>query len=180
MVNKKIENRPLAEYLNLNYPVTIYSAPEGGFVAEIEELAGCITEGETLEEAYKRIEDVKKGWMEIAYEDGADIPLPRTDVRYSGKFVVRIPKSLHRQLAEQAQREGISLNQYVESLLSSKATVQDIKNIIQESFEREAEEATAEIIAWGSYPWPRRSKPMEAPVFVGHSLHLRLTENLAV
>lgn len=127
------EARPLEYYLELNYPITVYRAEEGGYVAEIEDLPGCITEGETLEEALQRIEDVRNAWMETAYEDGIEIPLPRTDEEYSGKFMIRIPKYLHRRLAEQAKREGVSLNQLVGSILSSGASVQDaVGNITAE------------------------------------------------
>lgn len=50
-----------------------------------------------------------------------DIPLPSSDNSYSGKLLVRMPKSLHRRLAETAEREGVSLNQYIVSLLSAVA-----------------------------------------------------------
>jgi antitoxin HicB len=122
------EIKPIEYYLEAVYPVTIYPAPEGGYVAEIEDLPGCITEGETLEEVFQRIEDTRRAWIEIQYEDGAEIPLPRTEQQYSGKFLVRIPKGLHRQLAEQAKREGVSLNQYVEAMLAEKATLKNVSD----------------------------------------------------
>jgi antitoxin HicB len=118
-MNRSKERKPVGYYLEAEYPVTVYAAPEGGYVAEIEDLPGCLTEGETLDEVFERIEDARRAWIEVTYEDGADIPLPRTDREYSGKFVVRIAKSLHRRLAEQADREGISLNQHVEGILSA-------------------------------------------------------------
>lgn len=120
------EIKPIEYYIDLNYPITIYRAEEGGYVAELEDLPGCITEGETLEEVTQRIEDVRNAWIQIAYEDGIEIPLPRTDEEYSGKFIVRIPKYLHRRLAEKAIREGVSLNQYVESILSAGVSTQNI------------------------------------------------------
>ena len=118
MSTKAIERKPLEYYLNLKYPVTIHAAPEGGFVAEIEDLPGCLAQGETLEEAYNEIEIARKLWLETTYEDGQDIPLPRDNREYSGKFIVRVPKSLHRKLNLLAEREGTSLNQYVVSELS--------------------------------------------------------------
>lgn len=113
------ESKPLEYYLELNYPITLYRAEEGGFVAEIEDLNGCLTQGETIEEATENIEEARKLWIKAAYEDGVEIPAPRTDEEYSGRFLVRIPKSLHRRLAEQARYEGVSLNQYVENILSA-------------------------------------------------------------
>ncbi|MFC2020598.1 toxin-antitoxin system HicB family antitoxin [Chloroflexota bacterium] len=123
MLKKNSEVKPVEYYLDLDYPVTSYKAPEGGFVMEIEDLPGCLSEGETLIEAYDRIEDVKRDWIEIAYEDGQEIPLPRTENEYSGKFMVRIAKYLHRDLADLALKEGVSLNQMVQTLLSSAISV---------------------------------------------------------
>jgi len=118
MNTKNIERKPLKYYMELKYPVTIHIAPEGGFVAEIEDLPGCLAQGETLVEAYEEIEIARKLWLETTYEDGQDIPLPRDDREYSGKFIVRVPKSLHRKLDSLADKEGTSLNQYVVSQLS--------------------------------------------------------------
>jgi len=113
------ERRELEYYLNLRYPVTVHPDPEGGFVAEIEELPGCMTQAETLDEIFKAIEDARQLWIETAYNEGQDIPLPRDMEKYPGKFLVRIPQWLHRNLARAAKREGISLNQYVTSLLAA-------------------------------------------------------------
>ena len=105
-------------YLNLRYPVTIHADPDGGFVAEIEELPGCMTQGETLVEVFEAIEDARRGWIQVAHEDGQDIPLPRDMKEYSGRFLIRVPKSLHRDLAHAAKQDGVSLNQYVISSLA--------------------------------------------------------------
>ena len=118
MKTKTVDRKPLEFYLNLKYPITIHKAPEGGFVAEIEDLPGCLAQGETLEETYEESEIARKLWVETTYEDVQDIPLPRNDRSYSGKFIVRIPKSLHRKLDLLAEREGVSLNQYIVSTLS--------------------------------------------------------------
>jgi len=104
-------------YLDLHYPVTIHADPDGGFVAEIEELPGCMTQVETLPAVFEAIEDARRGWIQVAYENGQDIPLPRGVEEYSGKILIRIPKNLHRTLARVAKQEGVSLNQYITSLL---------------------------------------------------------------
>lgn len=113
-----IKRNPLDFYLSLKYPVTIHAASEGGYVAEIEDLPGCLAQGETLDEVYELIEIARRMWLESAYEDGLDISLPRTERQYSGKFNVRIPRSLHRKLDLLAEREGVSLNQFLVSTLS--------------------------------------------------------------
>ncbi|OIN88237.1 MAG: hypothetical protein AUJ21_11230 [Anaerolineae bacterium CG1_02_58_13] len=64
------------------------------------------------------IKDAMAGWLEISLEDGNPIPEPAPDEDYSGKFVVRLPRSLHRQLVETAEREGVSLNQFVNVALA--------------------------------------------------------------
>jgi predicted RNase H-like HicB family nuclease len=104
--------------LNLQYPVTLYPDPEGGYVAQIKDLPGCLTQGETLDEPIANINEGQELWIETAYEAGDDIPLPSTDDTYSGKLLLRMPKSLHRRLAEEAGRENVSLNQYIVSVLS--------------------------------------------------------------
>jgi antitoxin HicB len=113
------ERKEIKFYLNLCYPITMHSDPDGGYVAEIEELPGCMTQAETLDEAFKAIEDARQLWIKTAYEEGQDIPLPRDMEEYSGKFIVRIPRSLHRNLVRAAKREGVSLNQYIASLLAA-------------------------------------------------------------
>ena len=115
------ERKDLKFYLNLRYPITIHPDPDGGYVAEIEELPGCMTQAETLDEAFKAMEDARQLWIKTAYEEGQDIPLPRDMEEYSGKFIVRIPRSLHRNLVRAARREGVSLNQYVANLLAAGA-----------------------------------------------------------
>lgn len=53
-----------------------------------------------------------KVWLETKLENGFDVPLPVGYDNFSGKFIVRIPKSLHYRLSVEAQQEGVSLNQY--------------------------------------------------------------------
>jgi len=80
--------------------------------AEIAELPGCMTQGDSAAEAVEMIQDAMAGWIEIALEDGKPVPEPRSMDTYSGKFVLRVPHSLHRDLVRAAEREGVSLNQF--------------------------------------------------------------------
>ena len=146
------EVKPIEFYLGLNYPITIYRDEEGGFVAEIEDLPGCITEGETLEEVNKRIGDALEGWIHAAYEDDIEIPLPRTDEEYSGKFMVRMPKYLHRRLVEKAKREGASLNQYVESILSAGVATQNVIDEIKTELNKISKQIDVRRAFTVSYP----------------------------
>ncbi len=91
---------------------------EGGFVVSFPELPGCISCGGTIESAVENALDAKKAWLEAAIEDGIEIQEPDSLENYSGQFKLRIPRSLHRSLAEHSKREGISMNQYCVYLLS--------------------------------------------------------------
>ena len=121
------ERKLLEYYLSLKYPVTFEAAPEGGYFVQIEDLPGCYSQGETIEEAMEMIEEARQLWLETAYEDGLDIPLPRGEREYSGKFNVRFPKSLHRRLDQMADREGVSLNQFLVATLSREVGLEEVK-----------------------------------------------------
>ena len=119
-MNQKIElkNKSLEYYLNLRYAVSFYPDPEGGYTVLIKDIPGCMSVGETLLEAMENIEVARELWIETAYECGHEIPLPTTEIEYSGNLSLQIPKSLHLSLAEKAEREGVSLDQYILVLLS--------------------------------------------------------------
>ena len=111
--------KTLNDYLALSYRMEIIrDSDEGGFVASYPDLPGCITCGETEEEALKNALDAKKAWLEAALEENIEIPEPDSLEAYSGQFKLRLPRSLHRALAEHSQREGISMNQYWVYLLA--------------------------------------------------------------
>jgi len=90
----------------------------------------------------ENIEEARQLWIKAAYEDGVEIPIPRTDEEYSGRFLVRILKSLHRQLAEQARYEGVSLNQYVESILSAGVSTRNVIEEIKAEFDKISRQIT--------------------------------------
>ena len=75
MINA-VEARTLNYYLTLNYPITIYPDPDGGYVAQIKDLPGCLTQGETIEETIQNINKAGELWLETVYELGRKIPLP--------------------------------------------------------------------------------------------------------
>ena len=67
------------QYEKRVYPIVLHLETEGGYTVEIKELPGCITQGETLEEALEMIEDAKNAWITINLELGNPIPLPSTE-----------------------------------------------------------------------------------------------------
>lgn len=107
------------EYLSAPYKMEIVEdTHEGGYVVSYPDLPGCITCADTIEEAIAAAQDAKREWIAAALEDGIEVPQPNSLDDYSGQFKLRIPRSLHKQLAEHSKREGISMNQYCLYLLS--------------------------------------------------------------
>lgn len=118
-----VENRkPLEEYLALQYRFNVVADPDGGWAIEFPDLPGCLTQVDDPAEIGPMAEDARRSWIEAAYELGRDIPLPSyPDLEeYSGRFVVRMPRALHRSLAEQAERNAVSLNSWLIHLLSER------------------------------------------------------------
>ena len=106
--------------MKLNYKIEVIKDLNGeGYALRCPELRGCITCADTIEEGFKMIEDAKKCWIEACIEDNIQIPEPSNIEDYSGQFKLRLPKSLHKLLAEKSRQEGISMNQYCLYLLSN-------------------------------------------------------------
>lgn len=112
------QRKPLAEYLALEYPFNVIADPDGGYAILFPDLPGCYTEADTLDEIPAAVEEARTLWLETAYEQGMDIPMPSHPEECSGKILLRLPKSLHRRLLDQAAHEGVSLNQYAVSVLA--------------------------------------------------------------
>ena len=106
-------------YLNLPYRLNIVpDTEEEGYIASYPELPGCVTCAETIEEAVSLALDAKNSWLTVAYNNGDDIPEPDSLNKYSGQFKLRIPRTLHRDLAIRAREEGVSMNQYCATVLA--------------------------------------------------------------
>lgn len=102
------------DYIKLPYTRLVQEIfDESGhyFYGRILELDGCQSTGDTLEELYENLTEAMEGYLEVKLEYHLPIPVPETAEKYSGKFLVRMPKSLHQRLVIEADREGVSLNQ---------------------------------------------------------------------
>ena len=116
--------RTLEEYLALPYRIALVSDQdeEGntGWVAEVEELPGCLSQGATPDEAVNRVRAAMVEWLTVVLEEGKEIPEPRELAAsfYSGRFLLRIPRSLHAELARAADQEGVSLNHFASAALA--------------------------------------------------------------
>jgi len=109
-----------AEYLKKPYGRTVVPESDGTFRAEIIEFPGCIATGETASEALANLENVAASWLEATLARGQRIPEPIENVGFSGKLVVRLPKTLHKKAAHMAARDGISLNQFIVSSVAER------------------------------------------------------------
>ena len=118
-MEKKVKD--LDYYMNLRYEARIQKS-DTGYFAEIPDLPGCMTFCEEFDQLEEMIEDAKKAWFEMSIEDNVEIPEPKEDRDFSGKFLLRLPKSLHRKLSNQAERDGVSLNQHILNLLSEESS----------------------------------------------------------
>ena len=95
-------------------------ADGGGYLIEFPDLPGCMSDGETVEEAIANGADAVQSWINTAREVGDPVPPPSrpSDDAYSGRWNMRVPRSLHRRLAERANTEGVSLNTLAATLLA--------------------------------------------------------------
>ena len=112
----------MKEYLDRPYRIIIqHITDESGnyYLATVGEFDGCMSHGDTYIEAFENIQTAMEGWIETKLENGFTVPEPTDENQYSGKFVLRIPKTLHARLAKEAEKEGVSLNQYALYRLSS-------------------------------------------------------------
>lgn len=110
--------RPLEEYLQMEYPFNVIADPDGGYVVKFPDLPGCLTQAEDLDEIGPMVKDAFRAWMEAAYEGDLEIPLPSRPSEFSGSIRLRLPLSLHEDLADQAAQEGVSLNTWMVTLLA--------------------------------------------------------------
>ena len=112
----------------ISYPFKVFQTEidnEVFWVAKSTCLKGCIGQGANIDEALKELEENELAWIETAKQVG--IPIPEITIEniedYSGKMTLRIAPFVHMQAALYAQREGISLNQYINNAVVSQNTI---------------------------------------------------------
>ena len=90
----------------------------GGYLIEFPDIPGCISDGETHEEAIVNGRDALRCCLPTLKEFANPIPAPGTFAIASGKWRRRVPKTLHAHLVERARREGVSLNTLVAAMIA--------------------------------------------------------------
>lgn len=130
--------KDLDYYLALAYPYQVVP-DDGSFFVTYPDLPGCMTQVEDAADIPAMAQEIKELWLETSLESGMDVPEP-VSAEFSGKFVVRLPKSLHASIAHRASEEGVSLNSYVVHLLSER----NAAVAIQKQLDRIAERVPAD------------------------------------
>ena len=102
-----------ATYLKRPYTRVVVPDSDGTYRAEVLELAGCIAAGNTAAEALTALEEVARDWLTFSLERGEAIPEPLENSGYSGRIVLRLPRSLHKKISIVAERDDVSLNQII-------------------------------------------------------------------
>jgi antitoxin HicB len=118
--------KSIQQYLDLPYHVSVVrhenERGQPGWAASVEELPACTAVGGSPEEAVQRVRKAMEQWISSALARNEEIPEPRSGSSASGRLLVRMPKTLHGQLARAAEQEGVSLNQFITSALASAVT----------------------------------------------------------
>ena len=126
-IEKRDRERNMEDLLKEPYIRMIVPGESGdGYVAEVLELPGCISQGETPEEAYRNLDGAMEGWIGAALDLGRPIPEPIGDKEYSGHLPLRISSELHRLAAIHALNEGVSLNQWIAKAIATQVAKQDL------------------------------------------------------
>lgn len=114
--------KTLDEYLRMPYRMEIVPDPdEGDLLHRTLNSQAAFLPARQLRKRQRMLWMQKTQWLKAAYEDGVAINVPDSEKEYSGQFKLRMPKTLHRLLAEKSKQEGISMNQYCLFLLSRTA-----------------------------------------------------------
>lgn len=105
-----------------DYTITVKRVSlDGEFVyrATVRELPHLAEYADSHEEAYALARDAIQTLYEAAKQEGREFPIPSQDeLEFSGRVTLRMPKSLHRQLSDQADAEGVSFNHFLVTVLA--------------------------------------------------------------
>jgi predicted RNase H-like HicB family nuclease len=116
--------------------IVCWDEEDSCFIATCLEFPLLSAFGDTREEAVTEFQVVLEMAIESYQEDNLELPKPKTTASHSGQFRLRLPKSLHRVLAETAVREGVSLNTYAVSLIAENNALKTAYTIKIETLER--------------------------------------------
>jgi predicted HicB family RNase H-like nuclease len=134
MLNAEEIKKKVEYYMNLPYTMTVKRHDDQGvyYLAGFVELPDLFMVGPTEEAAIKELQIEKPEYFEECVKRGFKIPIPVESQEYSGKLNFRMPKHLHQTVAVIAEREGVSINQYLLSAVA-KAAGEDEKKVLEKA-----------------------------------------------
>lgn len=125
MTHAMKQRSSIEDYLAAPYSrIVIPDVDSGTFTSRILEFPGCVAQGDTVQAAYANLELAAESWLEAALEMGQQIPEPAAAETYSGRVLVRFPKSLHRRASEAAACDATSLNQFILAAVAERVGAQ--------------------------------------------------------
>ena len=162
------KRRTPEDYLKEPYMrMVIPDQDTGTYTAQIFEFPGCITQGDTVQDAYQRLEETALSWIEAALDSGHDIPPPASVSEFGGKIALRLPKSLHRQVALAAERDGTSLNQFIVMAVAERVGASNLYDNLTEKlehlvFQTSVKAAVGAVAVMGGFTIQRKSDNLDA------------------
>jgi antitoxin HicB len=128
-------DRAKTTYLQKPYARIVIPTEPSGFHAEVLEFPGCFAQGDTVGEAYANLESAAESWIDSALALGQEIPEPSSNLAYSGRIVLRLPRSIHRQAAKLAEREQCSLNTFLVSAVANRVGAEDLYSVMAQKLD---------------------------------------------
>ncbi|MDR3216313.1 MAG: type II toxin-antitoxin system HicB family antitoxin [Clostridiaceae bacterium] len=107
----------MSEYKIVLYPVETEEGIE--WIARIPDVNNVGGSGATVEEAVKDVQNNLAFEIELLRQEGKEPPQKYSAPNYSGKISLRLPKSIHRQVAELSEQEGVSINSLITIAVSN-------------------------------------------------------------
>jgi predicted RNase H-like HicB family nuclease len=166
--------------LDLPYHISVRLDADGHrWTARVDELPGCEGQGDSAEEAVRSVRGAMEAWIADALAKGRAIPEPRSDPGRSGRLLLRMPQSLHRELARAAETQQTSLNHFIASSLSRAVGLPSGEEPEQTSGRRAGEEGSVRHAAGAETARPGRSDARLVRLAIVTSLVVGLVAGVA-
>lgn len=87
----------------------------GGYLVEYPDVPGCMSDGETIDEAITNGQEALRDCLEVFAESGRAIPKPGIE---AAQWRQRLPRTLYSKLTRRADEEGVSINSLVATIIA--------------------------------------------------------------